>query len=95
MPGWKIHYLDTIQGDFTEFMKKAIYFDTSAINWLYFDNERENVITAIHDYSFVQISVLTFVELGAHPTERDRIGLLNLAKKISRIIAQWQTRANC
>ncbi len=64
-------------------MKKAIDCDTSAINWLYFDNEHERVIVAIRGYSFVQISVLIIAELGAHPMKEDRMGLLNLARDIS------------
>lgn len=64
-------------------MKPVIYFDTSAINWIFDDPQRDLLINRLLENANIHISIFTVAELAATPSKERRTELLRLARKVS------------
>ncbi len=60
-----------------------IYFDTSAINWLFDDPRRDSILGRLVGNASIYISIFTVAELAATPSKERRTELLRLARKLS------------
>jgi hypothetical protein len=70
--------------------KEAVYFDTSAVNWLAKDQDSTAVVNRICAYSGVYISAFTVAELAATALKEQRNRLLKITKTIS---SNWRPLA--
>jgi hypothetical protein len=71
-------------------MGSRIYFDTSSINWLLDDPQRDLLVAKIRSHADGHISVFTVAELASTSSEERRNRLLRLAKSIS---SNWRPLA--
>ncbi len=64
-------------------MKRIIYFDTSAVNWVFDDPQRDLLIARLLEDATIHISIFTVAELAATPSKERRTELLRLAGELS------------
>jgi hypothetical protein len=71
-------------------MNLEIYFDTSAINWLFDDPRRDSILGRLVGSACIYISIFTVAELAATPST----GMESLTHHLKRITFSSQTFSN-
>lgn len=64
-------------------MKRRMYFDTSAINWLFDHPYRDRLVADIRDKAEVHISIFTVAEMASTSSKERRTELMRFARKIT------------